>query len=136
MSKYFKFIPAIACLGLAAMLYLLPNALGQNPQLYGGNSNLSVGTSPVVVINQGGKVSYLAHNRAASLPVVCWPISTNSAPAASPTPGAGVPMVEVPGGQNLTDTIAPQQPTDPFLQGWACSMPVATSTAVMDAVWR
>lgn len=135
MNRLFKFLPAIAALFLAGMLYLT-SASGDNPQGYGGNSNLSVGTSPVVVVNQGGKVSYVAHNRAASLPVICWPISTNSAPAASPTPGAGVPMIEVPASGNLTDAVAPEQSRDPLLQGWACSMPVATSTAVMDSVWR
>lgn len=135
MNKFFKFLPAITFLFLAGMLYL-STASGDNPQTYSGNSALAVGTAPVICINQGGKVSYACHNRSTSQPVVCWPIATNSAPAASPTPGAGVPMIEVAAGATLTDTQAPQQATDPFLQGWACSEPVATSTATLDGVWR
>lgn len=135
LNKFIKFLPAITMLFLAGMLYL-SNASGDNVQTYAGNSNISVGTAPVLVINQGGKVSYLGHNRSTSQPVVCWPVATNSAPASSPTPGTGVPMVEVPANGNLQDTLYPQQNPDVFLQGWACSEPVATSTAVMDAVWR
>lgn len=135
MNRFFKFLPALAALFLAGMLYLT-NAVGDNPQTYSGNSNIAVGTAPAVCINQGGKVSYVCHNRSTSQPVVCWPIATNSAPAASPTPGSGVVMIEVAAGANLTDTVAAEQSRDPFIQGWACSEPVATSTATLDGVWR
>lgn len=121
---------------LAFFLWLHPDALGDNPQTYSGNSNIAVGTAPVICINQGGKVSYTCHNRSSSLPVVCWPIATNSAPASSPTPGTGVPMIELPASGNLNDTVAPEQNRDPFLQGWACAEPSATSTATLDGVWR
>lgn len=135
MKTYFKFLPAITALFLAGMLYLT-SAQGDNPQTYSGNSALAVGVAPVICINQGGKVSYLCHNRSTSQPVICWPIATNSAPAASPTPGVGAPMVEVPANGNLQDTLAAQQNPDVFLQGWACSEPTSTSTATLDGVWR
>lgn len=130
MIKYqrFLFIPAVI---LAVGGYVWAQS-----QTYNGNSNISVGTTPVVVVNQGGKVSYALHNRTAGPAIVCWPIATNSAPAASPTPGAGVPMIEVPAGATLNDQAAPEQPRDPLTAGWACSEPTSESTAAADGVWR
>lgn len=136
MRKFNRFLPAIALVALALVMYFGHVSWGDSPQTYSGNSNISVGTTPQICVNYGGKISYTCHNRSTSQPVICWPINSNATPSASPTPGAGVPMIEVPAGGNLNDTVAPEQLRDPFLQGWACAEPTATSTATLDGVWR
>lgn len=132
LKKIGYFVVLVAPLAVTAILY------AQTPQVYSGNSGVLVTTSPAICVNYGGKVSYLCRNRTSSVSSVwCWHFTGSATPAATPAPGSGVELFEVPAGATFRDTAYPEQNRDPLLQGVACAQPTATSTAsTIDGVWR
>jgi len=118
---------------LAVPLIVCSYALAQ---VYNGNSGVAVGVTPAICVNAIGKKSYSCRNRSAGPTVWCWYFSGSSTPVASPTPGAGVALYELPGGTSISDHQGPQEPYGPFAMGIACAEPVATSTAILDGTWR